>query len=191
MTPQQFELLYTISNDDFNFEDRIDAAYEINKELWKNNIEAVDIQLFYKAMVEFWRSLGKNKKDREDNGLFAIRKKMANICYRLSLRLLNGQKFFNYYPKVNKSEGFDNRTNKIKEGILKTGYGTSLYEFHWEYPIEGFGVRKDLISVITDKNERIPMLKWCKQNDIIVFCNRCGLEITQEVSKDCPFRNRR
>lgn len=27
-----------------------------------------------------------------------------------------------------------------------------------------------------------------KKNDIIVYCNRCGLEITFEVSRDCPRR---
>jgi len=73
-------------------------------------------------------------------------------------------------------------------GKIKSGYGASIYEFHWEYPIEGMGVRKDLISVITDEDERIPLLGWCRQNDLIVFCNRCGLDITYEVSKDCLHR---
>ena len=191
MTPQQFELLYTISNDDFTFEDRLEAAYEIDMELRKNKIETVDIELFYKAMVEFWRSLGLSKKDREDNGLFAIRKKLAFVCLRLSMQLPNGQKFFRYYPRVHKAEGLDNRMNKMKTGVFKTGYGTSLYEFHYEYPIEGIGIKKDLITVITSDNKRIPMLEWCQQNDIVVYCSRCGLEITQEVSKDCPFMKRK
>ena len=77
------------------------------------------------------------------------------------------------------------------KGELKTVYGSSLYEFHREYPIEGFGIRKDLISVITEENEKIPIMDWCKQNEIIVYCNRCGLDITFEVSMDCPFTKAR
>ena len=142
-------------------------------------------------MVEFWRSLGISKTDREDVRLFNLRRRIANVCLIISMHLPEGQKFFRYYPKVHKAEGFDNRKNKMKEGVFKTGYGSSLYEFHLEYPIEGIGIKKDLISVITTDNKRIPMLEWCKLNDIVVFCNRCGLEITQEVNKDCPFMKRK
>ena len=108
-------------------------------------------------MIEFWRSMGLNKIDRDDEGLFEIRSKLANVCWRLSLQLPEGRKFFRYFPIVKRAEGFEDRVrNKMMVGAIKPGYGTSYYEFHWEYPIEGAGVRKDLISVITDKNERIP-----------------------------------
>ena len=56
----------------------------------------------------------------------------------------------------------DRVLNKVIRGAIKSGYGTSLYDFHREYPIEGFGIRKDLISVFTDENEKIPMMEWCK-----------------------------
>ena len=36
-------------------------------------------------------------------------------------------------------------------------------------------------------SEKIPMMEWCKQNDFVVYCNRCGLDITYTVSNDCPF----
>jgi len=188
MTPEQFELLYILKNQETPFGERFGSARVIGKEALFRRIESVDLPLFYTPMVDFWRNLGLNKIDRNNEKLFAIRKELASTCWRLSLLLPGGRKFFKYFPKVNKAEGFEERvSHKLKKGQLKSGYGTSLYEFHWEYPIEGFGIRKDLITVITKDNERIPMLDWCKQNDIIVYCNRCGLDITYEVSRDCPF----
>lgn len=191
MTLEQFELYYVLKKQELQFEERYRAVLEIHSEIGLNKIEESDIQLFYNAIVDFWRSLGLRKIDRENEKLYSLRKRIANVCISISMRLPLGRKFFRYYPKVLKAEGFDSRTNRMKTGALKTGYGTSLYEFHYEYPIEGIGIKKDLIKVITSENDRIPMLEWCKQNDIIVFCGRCGLEITQEVSKDCPFMNRK
>jgi len=188
MTPKQSELLNILKNLRIPFEEQFVAAEEIAR----GKIEASVIPRIYQSIVEFWRSLGLCKIDRDDEGLFEIRSKLASVCYILSFRLPEGRKFFRYFPIVKRAEGFEDRVrNKMMVGALKTGYGSSLYEFHWEYPIEGIGIRKNLISVITDENERIPMLDWCKQNDITVFCNRCGLDITYEVSKDCPFSKRR
>jgi len=188
MTPEQGELLNILKNPWIPFEEQFVAA----KKIAMGKIEERDIPRVYQSIVEFWRSLGLCKIDRDDEGLFEIRYKLASICLILSLRLPGGRKFFRYFPIVKRAEGFEDRVrNKLMEGALKTGYGSSLYEFHWEYPIEGAGIKKDQISVITNENERIPILDWCKQNDIIVFCNRCGLDITYEVSKDCPFSKRR
>lgn len=189
MTTEQFELLNILKNKKLPFEKRYWAVKMIGLEAGLKKNDQSEIKLFYEPMVELWRSLGLSKKDRKDEKLFSIRKKIASFCLILSLQLPEGQKFFTYYPKVKKAEGFDPHMNKRKKGVLKTGYGSSLYEFHLEYPIEGIGIRKDLITVISDESRRIPMLEWCKQNDIIVYCNRCGLEITYEVSRDCPFRN--
>ena len=191
MTPEQFELFYVIKKRELPFEERYNAAFEIRREVGLKKVEENEIHLFYEAMVEFWRSLGVSKTDREDPSLFDIRRRIAIVCLFISMQLPEGQKFFRYYPKVHKAEGIDTRMNKMKEGVFKTGYGSSLYEFHLEYPIEGIGIKKDLISVITADNRRIPMLEWCQQNDIVVYCSRCGLEITQEVSKDCPFMKRK
>ena len=192
MTPQQFELLYTISNEDFHFENRYRAALEIVAEANQDHIEIDEVSLFYKAMLDFWRSLGKTKKDRDNSELFFPRKKLAWCCWHLSRKLPGMQRFFRYYPKIEDVAGFESRVKKeIIRGAFKTGYGTSLYEFHWEYPIEGFGVRKDLISVNTENGEKIPLLEWCQENEIVVYCNRCGLDITYEVSKDCPFWKRK
>ena len=188
MTPKQIELLHTLKNRQMPFEERYNAAEEIGREVSDGKITDSDIPQFYQLMVEFWRSLGLSKLDRENEQLFDIRTNLAYFCSRLSLKLPEGRKFFKYFPWVKRAEGFESRVlNKMISGILKSGYGKSIYDFHWEYPIEGFGIRKDLITVITEKNEKIPMLDWCRQNDIIVFCNRCGLDITFEVSRNCPF----
>ena len=191
MTQEQFELFYVIKKRELPFEERYRAVLEIHSEIGLKKIEESDIQLFYDAIVDFWRSLGLRKIDRENEQLFSLRRKIANVCISISIRMPQRRNIFRYYPKVLKAEGFDSRTNAMRTGTLKTGYGTSLYEFHYEYPIEGFGIKKDLIKVITSENKIIPMLEWCKENDIIVFCNRCGLEITQEVNKDCPFMKKK
>jgi len=192
MTPKQSELLNILQNPQMPYEEKFGAAEEIAMHIGFRKIEAGDIHQVYQIVVEFWRSLGLSKIDRDDEGLFKIRNKMANVCLGLSLQLSEGQKFYKYFPRLKKVESCENQIkNKIRIGALKTTYGTSLYEFHWEYPIEGIGIKKDLISVIGSRNERIPMLDWCKQNNIIVFCNRCGLDITFEISKDCPFSKKR
>ncbi len=192
MSPKQSELLNILKNPQIPYEEKFGTEEEVAMHIGFRKFEVDDIPQVYKIVVEFWRSLGLNRIDRDDEGLFAIRSKVANDCLRLSLQLPEGQKFFRYYPRVKRVEGCDDHAKKkIRKGTLKTIYGTSLYEFHWEYPIEGFGIKKDLISVISDENERNPMLEWCKQNDIIVFCNRCGIDITYEVSKDCPFSKKR
>jgi hypothetical protein len=188
MTPEQFELFYILKKQDIPFEERFSAAKEIGDEALFRRIEEVDIPLFYPLTVDLWRSLGSSKTERDDKGLFEVRKKLANVCWRLSVRSPGGQKFFKYFPRVKRAIGFEDRVfNKLIKGALKTGYGSSLYEFHWEYPIEGSGIRKDHIYVITDDNEKIPMMDWCEQNEVIIYCNRCGLDITYEVSKDCPY----
>jgi hypothetical protein len=190
MTPELLDLLNDLENAKLPFERRFAAVQEIGREVLFRKIEISEIPLFYQPMVDLWRGLDLSGEDRGDKSLIETRTKLATICNRLSLQSPEGQKFFKYFPRVKRAEGFASRVrNKLMVGEIKPGYGASLYEFHWEYPIEGAGVRKDLISVITDNDERIPLLDWCRQNDLIVFCNRCGLDITYEVSRDCPYRN--
>jgi hypothetical protein len=145
--------------------------------------------LFYEALVMFWRELGQRRADRHDRTLIPIRKELTASCGALARLLPGPRRFFIYYPRLPDVEGpHDQGGGSLLRGALTCTYGTSLYEFHWEYPVRGFGVRKDLISVIADDGTRYPLLAWCESHDIIVVCNRCGLEITYEVSKDCPWR---
>lgn len=64
---------------------------------------------------------------------------------------------------------------------------SSVYDLHWEYPIEGVGFRKDLISVVESDGTRSPLLDWCSDQKVFVFCGRCGQDITFEVSRGCPW----
>jgi hypothetical protein len=61
------------------------------------------------------------------------------------------------------------------------------YEFHWEYPVAGVGIRKDLIMVVEPDGTRKPLLDWCSDQKVFVFCGSCGLNVTFEVSRFCPW----
>lgn len=192
MTVEQFEVLSALKNIQNSRKERVRAAYSIAKFAFVSKTDDMDLVLYYEAMFEFWKSLGATVKDRNDSSLFMTRSRIARLCLLLSRRMPCEKKFFQYYPQVKLAEAIDDRhPEKTILGETRTGYGSSLYEFHWEYPIKGIGIRKDQIFVITDDQQKIPMLEWCKQKEIIVFCNRCGLEITYEVSKDCPFMKKR
>lgn len=189
---EQQEAIALLEDDTASFVKQYGAARLVAEDVGTGRIETVDVPRFYRAQVSFWKSLGLRPADRDNAILFSLRKKLAWSCATLSRRLAGGRKFFDYYPRLSNVEGpHDLGKNEILRGALTTTYGSSLYEFHWEYPIRGFGVRKDLIAVITDDDARVPLFDWCRENDLIVFCNRCGLEITYEVSKDCPWRTGR
>ena len=100
MTPEQFELFYILKKQDIPFGERFSAAKEIGEEALHRRIEPVDIPMFYPLTVDLWRSLGLSKTDCDDRRLFEIRKKLANVCWRLSIQLPEGQKFFKYFPRV-------------------------------------------------------------------------------------------
>ena len=187
MTPELFDLRYDLKDTRIPFRDRFSVLVHVWEEALKDNIEKSELHLFYDAMVELWRSICHDTGAQKEPSSFEARRRLAVFCLTFSRKLPEGQRFFTYFPRVLKAEGFDHYTNKLLTGPLKTGYGSSLYEFHWEYPINGFGIRKDLIKVVTEENEKIPMLDWCRQNNIIVYCNRCGLDITYEVNKKCPY----
>jgi len=194
MNKRHQELLALLENEESPFEKRLQASVQIAQEARSREIEAVQIRRFYQASVKFWKSLGVLSSDRNNETLFQIRKDLALACWTLSCFLPDGRKFFKYFPRIAKVEGPSfHKKDELIRGALGCGdanVGFSLYDFHWEYPIEGFGVKKDLISVIMDDNSKKPLLDWCEENDIVVFCNRCGLEITYEVSKNCPWRKR-
>jgi hypothetical protein len=171
------------------FGERYEAASLIAEKASHREIENIHIPVLYRAMVKFWQGLGIRPIDRSDGTLFRTRKNLAGICSTISLQLPGGTRFFKNFPRIGKVEGPSPlKKNEILSGSLRNAPGwLSIYEFHWEYPIEGFGVQKDKISVITEKGIRIPLLDWCINNDLIIFCNRCGLEITYDVSRNCPW----
>jgi len=189
MDKAQQESLAILESEEVPLEIGYRASCTIAQAARAGKIQKIEAPRVYAALVKFWKSLGLSTIDRYEEALFPVRKDLARCCWSLSRLLPEGRKFFDYYPRLSNVVGpHCLKKNESLRGALKCGYGSSLYEFHWEYPIEGFGVRKDLIDVITTGNARKPLLEWCKDNDIIVFCNRCGLEITYEVSKNCPWR---
>jgi hypothetical protein len=97
-----------------------------------------------------------------------------------------------YYPPLPDAEGPNPKDpSKTMRGAIQAGYGSSHYEFHYEYPINGIGVRKDLITVIASTGTRIPLFVFCRRHGITVTCRHCGQDITYEVSRCCPARDPR
>lgn len=187
------ELLHTLSNREASWKERLSASDRLWRAVLSKRIQGTEVTQAYKIMVQCWKHFGDVEKDRQDKYLFALRKHLALNCELVSRRLSEGQRFFCYFPKIELAEGpRDTGKDGLVRGAIRPCSGfKSIYEFHCEYPIEGYGVRKDRISVITRSGEPVPLFDWCEMQDIIVYCNRCGLEITYEVSKNCPWRKRR
>ena len=74
-----------------------------------------------------------------------------------------------------------------RTGTIRAGYGTGLYNFHYEFPVDGFGVRKDEIFVVED-DRRTPILDWLQQKSVRVMCTRCGGFLDRKVEEHCPAR---
>jgi hypothetical protein len=78
---------------------------------------------------------------------------------------------------------------ELHVGTIKTTYGTSLYDFHYEWPIDGMGVRKDLIEVFPpDGGPAVPILDWLRKEGRVIFCYRCGGILSDRVERGCPGR---
>ena len=189
MEEKHQELLDFIQDKQAGLEERLEAARLITHDISLRKICSDDVTRVYRGMVQFWKSLGTLLSDRIDPSLFLPRSRLGTHCMYISNRLPEGQKFFRYHPKIDLAEGPNRfRGNQIIRGkIMYKSYG-SIYEFHFEYPIEGMGVKKDEIMVFTDSGSKISVFDWCEVNNVIVYCNRCGLDITYEVSRNCPRR---
>ena len=189
MEEQHQELLDFIQDKHADLKDRLEAARLITHSVPLREIGTDDVTRIYQIMVQFWKSLGTLLSDRMDPSLFLQRSRLATHCMYVSNRLPDGQKFFRYYPKIELAEGPNRfKGNQIIRGSITYQMFASVYEFHFEYPIEGTGVKKDEIMVITGSGSKISVFDWCETHDVIVFCNRCGLDITYEVSRNCPRR---
>ncbi len=77
-----------------------------------------------------------------------------------------------------------------KPGRLRPSYGLGLYDLHQEWPIDGFGVRKDRILVIEEGGRR-PILEWLPEQKTRVLCPRCGGFLDRRVEQGCPSRRLR
>ena len=189
MNKKHLNLLNFLRNKQAPLKERLSVADQIKNEVLRKNIPKEDIRRIYRVMVQFWKSLGTLVSDRFDESLFLTRIRLGMSCKHVSRFLPEGQRFFSNYPKIELAEGPNRfKGNQKIRGRISSRLFSSVFEFHWEYPIEGCGVRKDQISVITDSGAKISLFDWCEAKEIIVFCTRCGLDITFEVSKNCPHR---
>jgi hypothetical protein len=183
------DLLDLLLDPDIDLMERVQSARKIARDVMTRRIEEDHFSHIYQIMVQFWRNISSSDDDRNDTSLFLKRSILATQCMYVSKRLPEGQKFFKYFPRIELAEGPNRfKGNEIIRGRVNYKMFHSLYEFHLEYPIESVGVIKDQISVIANSGAKIPLFDWCEKNDIIVYCNRCGLDITYEVSRDCPRR---
>ena len=90
MNPKQSELLNIIKNLQIPYEEKYSAVEEIAMHVAWRKIEADDISQVYQTVVEFWRSLGLNEIDRDDEGLFETKWRMFVWDYLASyLRVKN------------------------------------------------------------------------------------------------------
>lgn len=189
MRDKLHDRLQTLLDKKIPLDERVRVAKEITRDVLLKKISADEIPLIYQVLVQSWRRLGSSPIDRYDTSLFLKRSILATQCMLVSKSLPDGQKFFRYFPRIELAEGPNRfKGNEMIKGRIYYKMFHSTYEFHLEYPIESTGVIKDQISVITSSGSKIPLFDWCEKNDITVYCNRCGLDITYDVSRNCPRR---
>jgi len=41
---------------------------------------------------------------------------------------------------------------------------------------------------VESTGERTPLFQWLREHDAIIWCTRCGLEITYEIFRNCQAR---
>ena len=122
-------------------------------------------------------------------GIWAVVKTPADVQARrviaswyLDAARLVGVRVLPLMPDYLKVTTADGRT-----GTIRPGYGTGLYNFHYEFPVCGFGVRKDEIFV-AEADRKTPILDWLQQQGIRVICTRCGGFVDRSVEERCPAR---
>jgi hypothetical protein len=189
MEQHPIRLLATFDDEQASLTDRVDAAFQIATWRRSSAIVPIDLAALFKRLLEFWQSLGSPREG--DMAFLRQRVRAGWACSMMSRDLPDGPKVYKYYPRLADVEGPSRKKKgEINRGRLTHRY-SSIFEFHREYPIEGFGTQKDLISVIEEDGTRTPLFDWCRQHEVYSYCGRCGLDITYEVSMDCPFMKNR
>ena len=116
----------------------------------------------------------------------AMRGLCASVVAQLkALCVEDTKRSFIYYPEIKHEVRGTSIKGEVVQGHLGCTYGTSLYEFHYEYPIEGAGCAKDSIIVLIPGSEPVPIFDYCREDGLVVVCNRCGEEITYTCDFDC------
>jgi len=63
--------------------------------------------------------------------------------------------------------------NPVQKGKLGCTYGTSLYNFHIEWPVAGTGIEKTRLFVLND-GRMTPATEFIRGRRDLYFCSRCG-----------------
>ena len=186
MEQHPIRLLAVFDDEEASLEDRVEAAYQIATWGRGMDLAQTDLATLYERLFDFWQNLGSPRQG--DQAFLRQRVRVGRACSVVSMRLKDGPKVYKYYPRLGDVEG----PNRSKKGEIIRGrfthMYTSIFEFHFENPIEGFGTQKDLISVVEEDGTRTPLFDWCRQHEVYAYCGLCGLDITYEVSRDCPWR---
>jgi len=136
-------------------------------------------------VFEFWQNLC--RPIGNSRAFFFDRASAARACFVLTSGTTEGPTVCWDHPDHSDVEGPRPLT---EDGLVRGGFKackSTHYDYHREYPIEGVGVRKDLISVVESEVTSSPLLDWCSDQKVFVFCGRCGQDITFEVSRSCPW----
>ncbi|MBN2725267.1 MAG: hypothetical protein JXR95_14480 [Deltaproteobacteria bacterium] len=83
---------------------------------------------------------------------------------------------------------------KGTRGRIRTSYGTSMYNWHNEVPLNGWGIPIEHVSVVerTEDGEIIntPYLEWLKYTNTFVSCPKCKKDLREVAFKPCEVEVR-
>lgn len=135
----------------------------------------------------------KGRWEREnDTSYLAFRRLVGNACCRhWRSRAKEASPVFRNYPEIGTEVEAAMGSRRFRRGQLAMGphpIGTSLFEFHYEYPVYSpqrdfvRGHPKDEVFVLEPDGARVPIFDWCRQRHVTVICSRCGEDITYQVN---------
>lgn len=122
-----------------------------------------------------------------ENGPVALYRELcAAAVARLRLLCAEGaEQTVLYCPNIEHEVRGTSIRGDVVQGHLGGGYGTSMYDFHGEYPIDGMACRKSTIAVLVPGREPVPLFDYCREHGIVVVCQRCGEDITYQAEYGC------
>jgi len=178
-------LISILENEELPRRERLEAAQELATWGWLTDLPTEVYSDLFERLFGFWQSL--SIQWGNSRTFFFDRASAARACFVLTSGTTEGPTVCWDHPDHSDVEG---PRPQMDGGLVRGEFKTSEssdYEYHLEYPIEGVGVRKDLISVVESDGTRSPLLDWCSDEKVFVFCGRCGKDITFEVSRGCPW----
>ncbi|MFO8071214.1 MAG: vWA domain-containing protein [Polyangia bacterium] len=133
----------------------------------------------------------------DEQRVAAFRALAASALAHLKMLATTSGEQYLHFPRIpHPLEGPSSSDGEIVRGFLGTSYGTSMYDFHQEYPIRdeehgAVGCRKADIAVLLPDGERQPLFEYCRDHNVVVVCPHCGQVITYETESTCAPRGGR